>query len=654
MKVYLSSTYIDLKGYRESVYRTLCKIEGVQVVAMEDYVACDERPVNKCLNDVERCDAYIGLFAWRYGFIPDGHDLSITNLEYLKAVETNKPTFIFLLDDKATWIDEFRDSPSYNIVNLRKELENRLVVSHFKNKEDLSKEVAVVISNHLNKNDFNMEKKKILILSASPKGVKALNLDTEFCGIYENLRNATNNKKFDIELNSSFNISEIQSVIRKYKPAFVHFSGHGDKNGILCKDDSGNAKLVTLDALAELFGLCRDYVNCVILNACHSEHTAKAISYHIDYVIYMKQAIHYKTAIAFAEGFYSALGDGENIENAFHFGCNRISLDGLNGHDIADLIPPSHKPVITSPDLRAFANCTVFFAEVTDDLYKQRIEVKKYLEQQGIIVLPDKLYNFDDAGSLHNAIDSDLKKSLLFVQLLSEFSPERPIGMTTPVLQFERSKAFTHLPVLQWMDHNLKNKIDTMKIDDKDHLKLLNSPDVVVTDLGDFKQIVIQKLHTILDKNDKNIKSQTSDFDGFVFINADKNVLEDFEIAKEIHKILDDYRMAAFLPMQQYNSQSEERDDYERNMAECEAILVVYYKAQISWLRERLRQCIKARAKRKKENPLKTVVLYDKPIEIPKINHNGSIPDMVVLDCPEPLADNCLPKFLKHIRSEIL
>jgi len=50
MKVYLSSTYVDLREYREGVYRTLCKIEGIQVVAMEDYVACDERPVNKCLD----------------------------------------------------------------------------------------------------------------------------------------------------------------------------------------------------------------------------------------------------------------------------------------------------------------------------------------------------------------------------------------------------------------------------------------------------------------------------------------------------------------------------------------------------------------------------------------------------------------------------
>ena len=152
MKVYLSSTYVDLREYRESVYRTLCKIEGVQVVAMEDYVACDERPVNKCLDDVEKCDVYIGLFAWRYGFIPDGHEHSITNLEYLKAVETEKPIFIFLLDDKAAWPDDFIDKPPDNIVSLRVKLENSLIVSYFRDKEDLSKEVAVVISNHLNKN----------------------------------------------------------------------------------------------------------------------------------------------------------------------------------------------------------------------------------------------------------------------------------------------------------------------------------------------------------------------------------------------------------------------------------------------------------------------------------------------------------------------
>ena len=153
MKVYLSSTYEDLKDYRESVYRTLSKFERIQkIVAMEDYVACDERPVNKCLRDVEKCDAYIGLFAWRYGFIPDEYDdLSITNLEYLKAVKKNKPIFIFLVKDKTSWPNDFIDKSPDNIINFRNKLQNDRIVSFFKSKEDLSQEVSVAITNYINK-----------------------------------------------------------------------------------------------------------------------------------------------------------------------------------------------------------------------------------------------------------------------------------------------------------------------------------------------------------------------------------------------------------------------------------------------------------------------------------------------------------------------
>jgi hypothetical protein len=62
--IYLSSTYEDLKDYRRAVYEALRKA-GHQVIAMEDYVATDQRPVEKCLNDVVKADIYIGLFAFR-------------------------------------------------------------------------------------------------------------------------------------------------------------------------------------------------------------------------------------------------------------------------------------------------------------------------------------------------------------------------------------------------------------------------------------------------------------------------------------------------------------------------------------------------------------------------------------------------------------
>ncbi|HSL05741.1 MAG TPA: DUF4062 domain-containing protein, partial [Nitrospiraceae bacterium] len=67
--IYLSSTFEDLKDYRRVVFDALRK-SGHQVIAMEDYVASDQRPVDKCLKDVEKSDIYVGLFAFRYGYVP--------------------------------------------------------------------------------------------------------------------------------------------------------------------------------------------------------------------------------------------------------------------------------------------------------------------------------------------------------------------------------------------------------------------------------------------------------------------------------------------------------------------------------------------------------------------------------------------------------
>src|SRR4030042_752889 len=98
-KIYISSTYSDLKEYREAVYHTLRQMR-YDVIAMEDYVAADQRPLDRCLADVAECDVYIGIFAWRYGYIPSKNNpegKSITELEFAKASETGKTRLVLLL-----------------------------------------------------------------------------------------------------------------------------------------------------------------------------------------------------------------------------------------------------------------------------------------------------------------------------------------------------------------------------------------------------------------------------------------------------------------------------------------------------------------------------------------------------------------------------
>lgn len=110
-KIYISSTYNDLKDYRAAVEHALRRM-NYQVCCMEDYVATDQRTDARCMQDVMSCDFYVGIIAQRYGWIPPGQERSITELEYLQARKQPNKTrcLMFLLDPNAEWQLPFVDA----------------------------------------------------------------------------------------------------------------------------------------------------------------------------------------------------------------------------------------------------------------------------------------------------------------------------------------------------------------------------------------------------------------------------------------------------------------------------------------------------------------------------------------------------------------
>jgi hypothetical protein len=152
-KIYISSTYEDLREYRETVYRALHKLSGHEIRAMEDYVATDMRPLDKCLADVEWCDVYVGVFAWRYGFIPakdNPQKKSITEREFRKAGECGKERLLYLLDENADWKRSFMDCATpaggAEIDQLRKELKDAFTINFFRNPFELANFVTTGIT----------------------------------------------------------------------------------------------------------------------------------------------------------------------------------------------------------------------------------------------------------------------------------------------------------------------------------------------------------------------------------------------------------------------------------------------------------------------------------------------------------------------------
>jgi hypothetical protein len=179
----------------------------------------------------------------------------------------------------------------------------------------------------------NPTTKTILILAANPKTTLPLRLDEEVREIDAGLQRGKKREQFELKQKWAVRIQDVYQALLNLKPQFVHFSGHGSgEDGLVLEDEAGNVRLVDTTALAELFKLFANDIECVVFNACYSEVQAEAVVQHIPYVIGMKKEIGDKAAIKFATGFYNAVGSGESVEFAYKLGCSVIQLEGISEH----------------------------------------------------------------------------------------------------------------------------------------------------------------------------------------------------------------------------------------------------------------------------------------------------------------------------------
>ena len=212
---------------------------------------------------------------------------------------------------------------------------------------------------------------KILLLAAIPHGLR---LDKELREVEECIRRAVRRDVFDVGIRTAVRPQDIRRAVAEEKPQIVHFCGHGLEDGsLLLEDDGGQNKAVPPEGLASLFELHADYVNCVLLNACHSVKSAEAISKYINYAIGMNQEIQDKSAIQFAQGFYDGLGYATSeiqdvFPRAFQEGLVAIKLENLSQAEIpvikTRIIDKPEKPVDISLLVTFLTPCLPFLLNV--------------------------------------------------------------------------------------------------------------------------------------------------------------------------------------------------------------------------------------------------------------------------------------------------
>ena len=104
LRVFLSSTALDLGDYRQIADDTLLRLQQ-QSVRMERFGARPGQPVDECEALAADCDAVVCIVAHRHGFEPDPGRGSITRREVAAAHGAGKPVYAWIVDDAHPWTE---------------------------------------------------------------------------------------------------------------------------------------------------------------------------------------------------------------------------------------------------------------------------------------------------------------------------------------------------------------------------------------------------------------------------------------------------------------------------------------------------------------------------------------------------------------------
>ena len=290
-----------------------------------------------------------------------------------------------------------------------------------------------------------------LFLSAQPEMRPRSNLMIEYTYIRQEL-DVAGKEGFKIEQYHNTYFSEIRKQLLLHKPQIVHFSGHGSKTSeLIFKNEKGVEEAVPSDALSELFKILGKDIHLVFLNGCYSQEQAEAIAKHVDCVIGMpRSVISEDGAIQFAKSFYSTLGFGRSVQDAFDLAVHDLRYlsipsevipqilkkDGIdpskmfiNGKALPDKDSPKPQPLCDQLEslkqnhqklLMQQITINEFFKVIADSIYKflsdsnnkKKIgEVNSNALNLLLINLSNKVNEYDNLNQLGNNVQANIVRN---------------------------------------------------------------------------------------------------------------------------------------------------------------------------------------------------------------------------------------------------
>jgi len=217
---------------------------------------------------------------------------------------------------------------------------------------------------------------KILVLGATPNNVNPLRVNRELKVIRAAAARPDAKNKFEVVDDLTTDPNTLQRTLEEFRPTILHFACHGQEQGqpeaIILGNADDNAIALPAALLAQMIAFVNKTgpaIQAIVLNACASKAVAKAMEGLVDVAVFTEGKIADAAAIAFSEGFYEGLTNGESVGLALDRGRLRMSVVENNTlgtlsipRDVVVCNPLDKSPLESKPTFGVFdpKNINVF------------------------------------------------------------------------------------------------------------------------------------------------------------------------------------------------------------------------------------------------------------------------------------------------------
>lgn len=155
MKVYISSTFSDLAEHRRAVQKAIesLKADNFEYTDIHALSPEEQPPLETCLKAVSESQFFVLLLGWRYGYVAEGLNKSISELEYEAAVKNGLVILPYIIDENYAIPAKFIDKgeSAKRLLHFKQQLREKRLLKYFTSPKNLSSQVIIDLSTYSRK-----------------------------------------------------------------------------------------------------------------------------------------------------------------------------------------------------------------------------------------------------------------------------------------------------------------------------------------------------------------------------------------------------------------------------------------------------------------------------------------------------------------------